>query len=104
MPFLSWALPAPEPAWPPPPPRGPPPAEDKPWHEAVGAQVAESPFKLLWATLSFIGLRNMKSLLPSCYSTTTFYFDGIGDRVVLTIDDGLCRNGKEASLVRPQKK
>ena len=59
----------------------------------------EAPIKMLWSSLSFIGVRNVCKAVPSQYKDTTFYFEGISDTVALTIDDGLSRGGMETSMV-----
>ena len=68
------------------------------WTALLG-EVQETPYKILWNSLSLVGLRNARALLPQCYRDTTFYFDGVDDCVALTIDDALCRNGRSTSLI-----
>jgi peptidoglycan/xylan/chitin deacetylase (PgdA/CDA1 family) len=69
--------------------------------EGSGSSAAlEAVLKLLWSTLTLVGPRRLKPLLPRVYKHTTFYFD-VGEQpfVGLTIDDGLCRGEAGASLV-----
>ena len=51
-----------------------------------------------------IGLRTLRHTLPSQYRDTAYCFEQAEGCVCLTIDDGLCRNGEQASLVRREKK
>ena len=61
----------------------------------------EMPQKLLWSSLTLVGLRRLEPLLPRSYGETTFYFKDLADApcVALTIDDGLSRGGADASWV-----
>jgi peptidoglycan/xylan/chitin deacetylase (PgdA/CDA1 family) len=64
------------------------------------ASLSEQPLKLMWSSLTMLGIRRTaKIILPHAYRDTTLYFQGVGDCVALTIDDGLSRNGASASLV-----
>ena len=63
--------------------------------------IAQTSLKVLWSAASAIGLRRLRHMLPSHYRDTTFFWDSrtVHGYVALTIDDGLCRSGPEASLV-----
>ena len=66
--------------------------------------VSEQGLKLMWSGATMIGLRTLRHTLPSQYRDTAYCFEQAEGCVCLTIDDGLCRNGEQASLVRREKK
>lgn len=67
----------------------------------------ETGHRVGWNVLSTLGLRNLSCCGTSVFSTyneTRCYYDhrqhpGVEGHVALTIDDGLCRHGRERALV-----